>query len=120
MITPRGKQAIPDYADECLKEFCSKAGLEAGSVHLVIQQRKRHGKYLARGSYELDFRTVTMKITPQVLRENFRFALAHEIGHLKQHREVGPMPTAETWAILTEQYADDFAMRVCNCYPVYS
>lgn len=116
MLTTINKSGIqkPQYADIMLRRFCRKANIVPESVRLILGKRKDHLKYPG-GRYKGDKETVVVRINRYTLYEDFEFVLAHEIGHLKQHRESGKeFRTLER----REQYATKFAMGTCGCNPV--
>lgn len=104
----------PQYVDIMLRQFCRKANIVPESVRLILGKRKDHLKYPG-GRYKGDQETVVVRINRHTQYEDFEFVLAHEIGHLKQHRE-----SDKELCMLArrEQYATKFAMETCECNPL--
>ena len=120
-IINKSKLQLPDYMENSLREIIRKAGIT--DIRLIIKRRNRYigdcwikkgNPSAPSGFYLMDYHTVVVRIGKQTKQEDFRYVLAHEIGHLKQHLEqkldLKPgMPT--------ENYAKRFALFTCNCYP---
>lgn len=111
---------LPDYVAGDLREICLKAGIPLEHITLIVKRRnrcigdcwtKKGNRDIPSGQYKVDYRTVVVRIGRKTNRDDFRFVLAHEIGHLKQHRE------SKLKVKMTEAYANDFATLTCNCYP---
>ncbi len=121
-IINRSKLQKPDYVDDDLRMICHQAHIAPSNIRLILGKRNRsHNKYAScpSGSYKLDFRTVVVRIARGTLRDDFRFVLAHEIGHLKAHLEAKPIESIRR--LTTKDYGEckptAFALNVCNCYP---
>ena len=104
----------PQYVDIMLRRFCRKANIVPESVRLILGKRRDCFKCPG-GCYKGDKETVVIRINRYTQYEDFEFVIAHEIGHLKQHRESG-----KEFRTLKhrEQYATKFAMETCRCDPV--
>ena len=122
MIENKTKRQLPDYIESSLEEICQKAGVGADGVTLVIKNRNRYtgdcwtwkgNTNSVSGSYKLDGKTVIIRLGRKSHIKDIRFVIAHEIGHLKQHRESG----GDLYCRPTEHYANKFALLTCNCYP---
>ena len=120
-IKNKSKLPLPDYIESNLRELCWKAHIAPARVTLIVKRRnrcvgdcwiKKGNRDIPSGQYKLDFRTIVVRIGKRTHRDDFRFILAHELGHLKQHVE----QRRNLKTKLTEPYANQFAMQ-CNCYP---
>ena len=116
MLTIINKSGIqkPQYVNIMFRRFCRKANIVSESVRFVLGKRGDRFQY-PEGLYKGDKETVVVRINRHTQYEDFEYVLAHEIGHLKQHRESGkefrPLERRE-------QYATKFAMETCRCNPV--
>ena len=123
-IINKSKLQLPDYVESSLREICHKAYIKPSDVRLII---KRHNQHVSdcwirkgdcssapSGQYAMDYHTVLVRIGRKTIKEDFRYVLAHEIGHLKQHRDQR-LDLKPGWP--TEDYARRFAILVCNCRP---
>ena len=131
-IINRSKLPQPDYVDGALRELAHKARIAPISVTLILKGRnkmrgisklsikyqrlvKKH-QAVPSGSYEMDRRTVVVHMGRGTSERDFRFVLAHELGHLKQHLEkLRPLDCKTRYP--TEAYANRFAILTCHCYP---
>jgi len=120
-IINKSKCSIPSYAEDDLRELARKAGFAPAAVTLILGNRRKGSE--PSGLYPNNKRAVIVRISPNIKHEDFRFVLAHELGHLKQDLEVNN-PTLlrarslPKWNRPTEKYANEFAIVQCHCYPV--
>ncbi|KKN64735.1 hypothetical protein LCGC14_0488670 [marine sediment metagenome] len=122
-IINKSKLQLPDYTEDSFRELCHKAHIAPVNVTLIIKRRNRYRGdcWVKKGNpsgpsgyYTMDYHTVIVRIGRQTNQEDFRYVLAHEIGHLKQHLE---QKTVLKPGMPTENYAKRFALLTCNCYP---
>jgi len=128
-IINKSKLELPDYLADSLRELCWKAHIAPSDIVLIVKQRNRYvserwikkgNRDIPSGTYHNNYRTITILIGKHTLKEDLRFVLAHEIGHLKQHKEAGALITAGDYQAKMpkpETYATKFAVQDCNCYP---
>ena len=119
---------LPGYIPDSLQEISRRAQIAPTQVQLIVKRRNRRNRRRIRnpnadapsGCYKLDFRTVILHMGPNPNRDDVRFVLAHEIGHLKAHLEARPVQTLRnlTNKDYGETKANHFALKVCHCYPV--
>ena len=109
----------PAYVDDLLRQICWKANIAPNTVCLILKKRTGGYKEYPSGSYLVDCHTIIVRIGRDMAKENLAFVLAHEIGHLKAHREAKPIERLRrlTMKDYGEHKANHFALQVCNCYP---
>ena len=123
------KRNLTDFVADSLHEFCQKASVTSDNITLVIKERnhyrgkcwaKKGNRNIPSGCYNHSTKTVTIRISRKTSRDDFRFVLAHEIGHYKQYSEAPRLDTTgdfREYIPKPETYANKFALLTCNCYP---
>ncbi len=122
-IVNRSGLVQPDYVENDFRLICWKAHIAPARIRLILgKRRKSKSEYnqCPSGTYHMDGRSITVRITRFMKHEDFKFILAHELGHLKAHLEAKPI--ASLRRLTTKDYGETkataFALNVCNCYPV--
>jgi len=127
MIENKTGFQLPEYVADSFREFCDKANI--GEVRLVIKRRnrcvgdcwvKKGNRDLPSGMYRHTTKTIIIRMGRKTSKEDFRFVLAHEVGHCKQYSEAPRLITAGDFRRhipKPETYASSFALLTCNCYP---
>jgi Zn-dependent peptidase ImmA (M78 family) len=122
-VINKSRLVLPGYMDDTFNEICKKVNLLPSDVDLIIKRRnrcvgdcwiKKGNRHIPSGHYSGDLKTIIVRIGRRTHPDDFSFVLAHEIGHLLDHRE--HREEAENGYPLSEKKATDFALA-CNCYP---
>ncbi len=130
MIINETKWQLPEYIQDVFTKLCNQANISCKEITCVV---KRHKKYrgdcwaqrgnpnIPSGLMDWENRRVVIRIGHKTHEDDFRFVLAHEIGHYKQYKEAGKLESAGDYQKMTkackpETYATQFALA-CNCYP---
>lgn len=129
MIKNETGWVLPNYMADAESELCQQAHIHPSKLTLIIKKRNRYiskrwltkgNRNIPSGAYKMDFKTIIVRIGKKTLMADFRFVLAHELGHLKQHLRAGILITAGDYRKKyrqPESYANKFALLTCNCYP---
>lgn len=121
-IINKAKIQLPTYMLDAFLAICEKAHLSPDSIDLIIKRRKRYigdcwikkgNTSIPSGLYKMDYRTVVVRISKKTHPDDFRFVLAHKIGHLVDHLA----HRDDKGYDLTQQTATDFATNTCGCFP---
>lgn len=124
-IINNSRRKLPADFEQDAKTIMGKAMLKRHDITLIVKRsslpsyynhlEKRDKRFYdtrgASGRYHLDRHTITINLSKRPKRDDTRYVLAHEIGHLKQHID------SHLQVKITETYANKFAIQYCHCYP---
>jgi len=128
MIINRTKWQLPQYIRDEFALLCNQAHITQDEITCIIKPHKKYrgNCWIKKGNPNIpsglmDFanKTIIIRIGYKTHKDDFKFVLAHEIGHFKQYKEAGKLETVgdyQTKIIKPEKYATQFAIT-CNCYP---
>jgi len=120
-IINKAKTTLPGFMLDAFNSICQEAHLHPSQIDLTIKKRNRYigdcwakkgDRNIPSGTYHMDYRAITVRIGNKTHPDDFRFVLAHEIGHLVDHLK----HRYNTQYNLTEKGATQFALA-CNCLP---